>query len=96
MILKSTPDGRPIITDGKKISKVIKLDLSESRDKEKYFVDTTEITFNIVDNPIKLCLNNNEEDEMTIVRPCSITTEITNFYISNEASSGKVEIWLWK
>lgn len=95
--INATTEGNLHVTDNKRLVEVIKLDMASIRDKELYEIPFNEISFNIVNSPISIYLDeDNERKKLSITRPTTISTTVDKFYISNDIGTGLVEIWLWK
>jgi hypothetical protein len=95
--MNAMDDGTMVSTIGKKLDRVLKLDLSLVRDKEYYNIPCKEITIAQLDTPINLYLDDPvPEKAMTIKGPIGIEAKIDCFFISNNGAGGLAEIWLWR
>lgn len=96
--IKATQEGSLCVTDSKKLLKVIRLDLMVARENE-FLMDEAynEITINRLDGEIKLNFVDVEENDkqVSILRPMSITVASSRLWASNEMGEGLAEIWIW-
>ena len=92
--VRASGDGALMVSGGRVLKEVIKLDLGQSRDKELFDKSFNEITIPVIDGEFTLALD--DKDGMTINRALSIETRADRFYISNGSGKGRVEIWLWE
>lgn len=92
--VRASDSGSLMVSGGRTLKEVIKLDLGLSRDKELFDKSFNEITIPVIDG--EFTLNLDDKNGMTINRALSIETTAHKFYISNGSGSGKAEIWLWE
>lgn len=92
-----TSNGMLTVTNGKKLKQVIKLDLAIERNKVPFILPCQEITVSILDNPIVINVDKEDEEHaLTIADTMSLEADISCFFITNEGSSGSAELWIWE